>query len=240
MDEADRVISYEEFKERLFKELKNYFSDTELKKPNYELKVREEKDAYETMEEMLYLSDVRTPEKEMPAYSLAVAYETCCRSGNVEQVMELLANVMETQYPQEEIHLQSEEERILCSVDELPGEPEEGVRNVYLITAVDEAGIVHTLVQNDETLSAIAEKEQSNLQIIPVDEGAALAVPVTYGMELEENRGIMEELSSLQRKEMTEECQVYDRNRNLLISDMEEIKNLLEKGKVKKKSMFTK
>lgn len=240
MEELNKSMSYEEFKEKLYKDLKRYFSDAELRKPNYELRVREEEDAYEAVEEMLYLSDMKHPEKEVPSYSLAVAYETYSRSGNLELVMELLANVVETQYPKENVSVDLEEAPVRNNVDEIEGNPEEDIKNAYLITAANGDGTTEAVLKDDETLASIAEKEDRNLQLIPVSERGVLAVPVDSGIELEANLEIMAELNKLQLKETDIACQVYDRSRNLLISDVEEMKELLEKGKVKKKSMFIK
>lgn len=239
MAEENKRVSYSQFKECVCKELKMYFAEAEFRKKNYEVAIMEDKDAYDAVEELVYLSDIREPAKKVPAYSLTVAYETYCRSGDLNGVMAALATAMEKQYPMEQKQQIIEEEFVKSVVTEIEGYPEENIRSVYLITDQNEKRSSAELLKEDETLASIAEKEKDNLQIIVVADKAVLAIPASSETEVLENRDILSELWKMAKQEVECDSLLYDRDRNLLLSDAEEIKELLAK-KQKKKNVFSK
>ena len=240
MEDENKRISYSQFKECVCKDLKMYFSDPELRKQNYEVRIREDKDAYDTSEELMYLCDLKNPDKKVPEYSLSVIYETYCCSRNLSEVIKALAETVVKQYPRE----QKLEEEVRSTpmrsiIRELNGYPEENIGTVYLITDASGRRGAAELIQDDDMLAGIAEKEQSNLQIIEVDDTALMVIPVMSEVEMEDNREVMSELQHMVRRELEEEYRLYDRNKNLLLSDIEDIKELLEKGKDRKKGVFS-
>lgn len=239
MEEENKRVSYSQFKECTCKDLKMYFSDPEFRKQNYEVKIRENIDDYDSSEELLYLYDLKKPDKLVPEYSLSVSYETYCRSGNLAGVIKTLATTIEKQYPKEHKTLEVKEKPWHSKAEEVEGYPEEEITAAYLITDPEGKRGVSEILQDDDTLAAIAEKEKCNLQVVAVDDKAVLAIPVSSEEEMEDNLEVMSELQHLYQQELGA-CQLYDRNKNLLLSDLEEIKELLAKGKERKKSVFSK
>lgn len=241
MEEGNKNVSYSQFKECVCKDLKMYFEDSELRKPNYEVKIRENRDDYDTTEELLYLFNLRDPEKKVPEYSLSVVYETYYFSGKLSETIKALAETIEKQYPKEMKKTEEIVEEISQSiVTKLEGYQEEDVGTVYLITDATGKRGVEGLLQEDDVLAEIAEKEQSNLQLITLNDTTLMALPVISEVEVTENRNVISELQYMVRRKLEEEYRLYDRGKNLILSDLEAIKEVLEKGKDRKKSIFSK
>ena len=239
--EENKHLSYSKFKECVCKDLKRYFSDTELRKKNYEVALREDRDAYDEVEELVYLLDLKNPEKNVPSYSLPVAYETYCRSGDINKVLAALATTLEKQYPQEQTPQIMQEKISMIIIQEVPGYLEEDIdiRTVYVITDQEGERTAVELLKEDETLAAIADKEGSHLQVIIADEKTIWATSAVSETEIEENLAIIEELQNIQLQNSSREYWIYDKDKNLLLSDVEEIKNLLA-NKQKKRGLFSK
>ena len=217
--EENKHLSYSKFKECVCKDLKRYFSDTELRKKNYEVALREDRDAYDEVEELVYLLDLKNPEKNVPSYSLPV----------------------EKQYPQEQTPQIMQEKISMIIIQEVPGYLEEDIdiRTVYVITDQEGERTAVELLKEDETLAAIADKEGSHLQVIIADEKTIWATSAVSETEIEENLAIIEELQNIQLQNSSIEYWIYDKDKNLLLSDVEEIKNLLA-NKQKKRGLFSK
>lgn len=237
MEEA-KLLSYLEFREKICTEGKNYFQNPQLRKQNFELRIKEEKDAYGEPEEMAYIFDHRNPELHPPAYSVLVSYETYCRSKDADRVLRMLSGLMEQQYPIETEKAKTKEEKAQGgTVQMLPGDKEQGVPDAYVILGAEER-LGSEELQEDGMLPSVAEREQANLQLLPLTSDALLVLPLHTAEEYEENLGVLNELQKLWQ-EQGQEPQVYDKDRNLLLKDTEEIRELLVNGKVQKKGIFS-
>lgn len=235
--EKNKLLSYSEFRDLLCRSLKNYFQTSRLKKNNIVAKVVEDSDAYEELVELIYLYDYKRPDLKVPMYEISVSYETYCRNNDAEKVIRMLAELMEKQYPEENTVLTLEEERYVSVVLELEGVPEQEVSSIYLITEQDGKCGPDRLLQDDETLAKLATKEQSNLQTISISEEALLAVPVQSMEEYEENLQLVDDLKKIDQR-LGCESRVYDKERNTLVTDIGDIKDLLTQGSVQKKGFF--
>ena len=236
--EENKLLSYTELRDKILTEGKNYFQNPRFRKANFELGIREEKDNYETSVDMVYLLDMNQPQKASPAYDLMVLYENYFRSRDVEKVIRMLVAAIEKQYPKETA---VEREISECQAVTIPVEGNEEIPMVYLLGERYGKCSISELPDKEDLLMPIAEKENANLQMISYGDETVLAVPVHSMEEYEENLQVLAELRQLELEQAKElENQVFDRNRNMLLKDPEEIKELLIKGKVQKRSLFAK
>lgn len=175
-------------------------------------------------------------EENEPSYDFMVLYENYMRCQNVKKVAAFLMETIEKEYPEE---AEKEQDKLPeAYVETVPVEGDEDVGNVYFLAEDNmQYGVPDLLKQND-ILGSIAEKENANLQMISCGDNAVMAIPVETLEEYAENLDVLAELYQLEQ-EKEAESQIYDRSRNVLVKDPEEIKELLLKGKVKKKGIFS-
>lgn len=237
--EETKLLSYPEFREKICTEGKNYFQNPQLRKQNFELRIRQEKDAYGAAEEMAYIFDRKNPNLQPSAYSVIVSYETYCRSKDADRVLQMLSGLMEQQYPLEAEKEKNKEETAQRGIVQvLPGDEEQGIPNAYMILGAEGRPETEELLQEAGMLQSVAEREEANLQLLPLTSDALLALPLHTAGEYEENMEVHGELQKFWQ-EQGQGHQVYDRDRNLLLKDSEEIKELLANGKVQKKGIFS-
>lgn len=234
--ENNKLISYDELREYLLKEGKQYFTKVRFRKPEYELRIKEEEDDFQNPEEKIYLFNWKQPDKQVPSYDFMVLYENYMRCQDVKKVVAFLMETIEKEYPEE---AEKEQEKLPeAYVATVPVEGDEDVGNVYFLAEDKMQYGVPDLLKQDDILGSIAEKENANLQMISCGDNAVMAIPVETLEEYAENLDVLAELYQLEQ-EKEAESQVYDRSRNVLVKDPEEIKELLLKGKVKKKGIFS-
>lgn len=234
--ENNKLMSYDELKEYLLQEGKQHFTSVRFQKPEYELRIKEEVDDYQNPVEKIYLFDWKQPDKQVPSYDFIVLYENYMRCQNVKKVAAFLSETIEKQYPEEEV--EEQEKLPEAHMSTVPVEGNEDVGNVYFLAEDKMQYGVSDLLKQDDVLSSIAEKENTNLQMISCGDKAVMAIPVETLEEYAENLDVLAELYQLEQ-EKEAESQVYDRSRNVLVKDPEEIKELLLKGRVKKKGIFS-
>ena len=236
--EENKLLSYTQLRDKVLTEVKKYFQIPKLHKPNFEIRISEEKDNFQTTVDMVFIHDLNHPEKKVPTYDLMVIYENYIRCQDVEKVIRMLATTMERQYPQEEELKREDKPEFHITTMVVEGDGE--INNVYLLTEDKLQYSTEEIMKEDDALIPIAEKEKSNLQMVPYGENAVLAIPLNTLEEYTDNLEVLAELYQLELEQEKElESQVYDRSRNVLIKDPEEIKELLIKGNVKKKGVFS-
>lgn len=233
--ENNKLMSYDELKEYLLQEGKQHFTSARFQKPEYELRIKEEVDDYQNPLEKIYLFDWKQPDKQVPSYDFMVLYENYMRCQDVKKVAAFLIEIIEKQYPEE---VEEQEKLPEAHMSTVPVEGNEDVGNVYFLAEDKMQYGVSDLLKQDDVLSSIAEKENTNLQMISCGDKAVMAIPVETLEEYTENLDVLAELYQLEQ-EKEAESQMYDRSRNVLVKDPEEIKELLMKGRVKKKGIFS-
>jgi len=237
--EESKLLSYAELRDKILLDGKKYFKNPQLRKNNYEINIKEEKDAFQTPTDMVFISDSKNQEQVSPAYDLMIVYENYVRSRDADKVIRMLAATMESQYSLQSEPMQAEMSEGCIITKTMEGSEEVG--SVYVLAEESLKYGTSEILAKDDVLIPIAEKEKSNLQVVPYGENAVLAIPVNSLEEYAENLEVLAELRQLELEQIMEpESQVYDRERNMIVNDPEEIKELLIKGKVKKKGIFTK
>lgn len=233
------LLTYTEFCQKLCMDGKAFFQNPHLRKQNYEIRIREERDAYDEPEDMVYLYNYRKPELQVPSYSVGLSYETYCRSRDEEKVIRVLIGVMEGQYPDVVQPVKQEENpQSRSEIITLEGNQEQEVSEIFVVLGGDScSGVPY----DDDLLGTLAEKVQGNLQLLPLtEEGAVLAVPVQTAEEFDDNLSLLKELRMIEeQREQELAAGLYDKNRNLVLQDPEEIRELLLEGKLRKKSIFS-
>ena len=236
--EENKLLSYAQLRDEILVKGKQYFQKAQLHKPNYEIQIRKETDNFQNQVDMVFLFDLNCPEKKVPAYDLMIIYENYIRCRDAEKVIHMLSSTMEKQYPYDEIQETAEKEEFYVKADVIDGNEEIG--SMYLLSEEKLQCSVEELLKKDEVLGTTAEKEKANLHMIPYGENAVLIIPVNTMEEYNENLEILAELRQLELEQEKEaETLVYDRSRNVVLKNPEEIKELLIKGKVKKKGIFS-
>lgn len=239
------LLTYTEFCQKLCADGKAFFQNPQLRRQNYEIRIREERDAYDTPEDMVYLHNHAKPELQVPSYSVGLSYETYCRSRAADKVIHALVRLMEAQYPdaeqpekmvKQEENLQSQPEIVT-----LEGDRELGVSELFVV--IPEMKDQHSgTLCDDNLLGTLAEKMQGNLQLLPLTaEGAMLVMPVQTAGEYDENLSFLKELRMMEElSEQELSAILYDKDRNLVLRNPEEIKEILLSGKIRRKNIFSK
>lgn len=239
-------MDYSEFKEKVCTDLKQYFQEPQLKKQNIEVVIQEQKDNYETSQDILSLWNRANSEQQFPDYNLFLIYETYKRSQDADKVIHALADLMEKQYLESVIvqNVQETKESFqtttACMVTLIGGDKEQEISDIYMLVT-SESSIKNSLPFCDDTLVELAEKEDAHLLLLPVAEDTLLAVPVQNIDDYKESLEIMEELQRVgMQVKQDMEISVYDKGKNLLLVEAEEMEHLLSQEKGKKRSIFSK
>lgn len=236
-------MDYSEFKEKVRTDLKQYFQEPQLKKQTIEIRIQEQKDDYEIVQDMVSLWNQANPEQSFSEYHLSVLYETYQRSQDADKVLHVLAELMEKQWVESlkaKNMLEAKETTSSCTVTLLEGEKEEEISNIYILET-SENTIKNSLAFCEDTLIELAEKEEAHLLLLPVAEDTVLVVPVQNREDYKESLELMEELQRVGLQEKIPiELSIYDKSKSLLLVETEEMEHLLSEEKEKKRSIFSK
>lgn len=238
------LLTFTEFCQKLCADGKAFLQNPQLRRQNYEIRIREERDAYDTPEDMVYLYNHAKPELQVPSYSVEMSYETYCRSRDAEKVICILVGLMERQYPDveqpEKTVKQEKNPQSQPEVVTLEGNQEQEVSELFVVMSGSE-NQRRGAPYDDNQLGALAEKVQGNLQLLPLTaEGTMLVVPVQTAGEYDENLSFLKELRMMEKQSEQElSAALYDKDRNLVLQNPEEIKELLLSGKTWRKSIFS-
>ena len=228
-------MDYNAFKEKTIHMLKKFFTVSDLRASYIEVFIQEAKEDFEIPEEMICLFN-HVQEKQLPlSYSLFIAYETYRRCNDFDKAMQALAATFEKQYleNQEATMVKEETQNPVIKVN---GDAEMSVAAVYVIEQDR-----NSFLYDHSALDELAQKEDADLLLLPIEDSAIMVVPTQTLEEYEDNLEVYQELCKTEMIPALEtQVMFYSKSSNVLLEKMEEIGPWLEGKKKGRRGYFSK
>ena len=227
-------MDYNAFKEKTIHMLKNFFTVSDLRASYIEVFIQEAKEDFEIPEEMICLFN-HIQKQQLPlSYSLFIAYETYRRCNDFDKAMQALATTFEKQYLENQGGFIIKEGTLNPAM-KIDGDEEMRVVAVYVIEQEK-----MNLLNDHSVLDELAQKEDADLLLLPIEDNAIMVVPTQTLEDYENNLEVYQELCKTEMIQ-TSETQVmfYSKSSNALLEKTEEIGLWLEGRKKGRRGYFS-
>ena len=222
------MLRFDEFCDYVKDNIRAYMSEM-FQKNNFEFCLDESKDSYDMVNSLLRIVDKQDMEASVPVFHLDAAYENYKQTNDVDAIVVMLAGKYEAAY----LERQSIGEKQRPEFEVFAGE---GVSNAFIISNLDNTEVD---LYQDDVLIEISTKENGNLLLIPINEGVLMAVPVKGSGDYRECMECIAilKIESEEYSQKALQPKLYDRENNIIVSNVEKIKETLSRMDKEQKNM---